>query len=115
MKKLNHELLKIRIRPYYLFHPKCVRGTVHFRCRVEEGLHIMEKLRGYTSGLAVPTYVINAPGGLGKTPMLPEYLISWDADSVTIRTWENRVVKYPNYKGGLRIQGPGQKFARPTA
>lgn len=102
MKKLNHELLKIRVRPYYIFHAKCVKGTVHFRCRVEEGLHIMEKLRGYTSGLAVPTYIINAPGGLGKTPMLPEYLVSWDTDSVTIRTWENRIVRYPNYEGSLQ-------------
>lgn len=104
MKKLNHELLRIRVRPYYIFHAKCVRGTTHFRCRVEEGLQIMEKLRGYTSGLAVPTYIINAPGGLGKTPMLPEYLISWDRDSVTIRTWENRVVKYPNYRGTLPLE-----------
>lgn len=101
MKKLNHELLKIRVRPYYIFHPKCVRGTTHFRCRVEEGLQIMEKLRGYTSGLAVPTYIINAPGGLGKTPMLPEYLISWSNDSITMRTWENKAVQYPNYHGQL--------------
>ena len=115
MKKLNHELLKIRIRPYYLFHPKCVRGTVHFRCRVEEGLHIMEKLRGYTSGLAVPTYIINAPGGLGKTPMLPEYLLSWDADSITIRTWENKVIKYPNYRGRLNSASTDSESARPTA
>lgn len=104
MKRLNHELLKIRVRPYYIFHPKCVRGATHFRCRVEEGIRIMEKLRGYTSGLAVPTYIINAPGGLGKTPMLPEYLISWDSDSITIRTWENKVVRYPNYKGTLPLE-----------
>ncbi|MFY9425063.1 MAG: KamA family radical SAM protein, partial [Bacillota bacterium] len=111
MKKLNHELLKIRVRPYYIFHPKCVTGTTHFRCRVEEGLQIMENLRGYTSGLAVPTYIINAPGGLGKTPMLPEYLISWSNDSITLRTWENQVVRYPNYEGHLENEAEQEEPA----
>ena len=111
MKKLNHELLKIRARPYYIFHPKCVTGTTHFRCRVEEGLQIMENLRGYTSGLAVPTYIINAPGGLGKTPMLPEYLISWSNDSITLRTWENQVVRYPNYEGHLENEAEQEEPA----
>jgi len=80
MKKLNHELLKARIRPYYIFHAKAVTGTSHFITRVEEGLEIMEKLRGYTSGLAIPEYIINAPQGYGKTPMLPEYLVSAGKD-----------------------------------
>ncbi len=96
MKKLNHELLKIRVRPYYIFHAKQVRGTSHFITRIETGLGIMEKLRGYTSGLAIPTYIVNAPDGYGKTPLLPQYLISMDKDEVTIRTWENRVIKYKN-------------------
>ncbi|MHB1128010.1 MAG: glutamate 2,3-aminomutase [Bacillota bacterium] len=96
MKKLNHELLKVRIRPYYIFHAKSVTGTSHFITRVEEGIGIMEQLRGYTSGLAIPTYIVNAPGGYGKTPMLPEYLISHDESSITIRTWEKRVIEYPN-------------------
>lgn len=96
MKKLNQELLKIRVRPYYIFHAKQVRGTSHFITKVETGIKIMEKLRGYTSGLAVPTYIINAPGGYGKTPMLPEYLISMGEEEITIRTWENRVIKYSN-------------------
>lgn len=96
MKKLNHELLKIRVRPYYIFHAKAVTGTTHFITKVEEGMHIMEKLRGYTSGLAIPTYIINAPHGFGKTPMLPEYLVSQGADHVTIRTWEGRIMDYPN-------------------
>lgn len=99
MMKLNHELLRIRVRPYYIFHAKCVRGTTHFRCRIEEGIHIMERLRGYTSGLAVPWYIVNAPGGLGKTPVMPNYLISLDKDTVTLRTWENKVVVYDNYAG----------------
>lgn len=96
MKKLNHELLKIRVRPYYIFHAKHVIGTTHFNTRIEEGLEIMESLRGYTSGLAIPTYIINAPYGFGKTPMLPEYLISQGKDKVTIRTWEGRIMEYPN-------------------
>jgi len=96
MKKLNHELLKIRVRPYYIFHAKEVIGTGHFITSVEEGLEIMEHLRGYTSGLAVPTYIINAPNGYGKTPMLPEYLVSLGKDKVYIRTWEKRVFEYPN-------------------
>ncbi|OEF96958.1 glutamate 2,3-aminomutase [Vulcanibacillus modesticaldus] len=96
MKKLNHELLKIRVRPYYIFHSKPVTGTTHFNVKVEDGLEIMESLRGYTSGLAIPTYIINAPKGYGKTPMLPEYLISQGKDKVKIRTWEGRVFDYPN-------------------
>ncbi|HOL16828.1 MAG TPA: glutamate 2,3-aminomutase [Bacillota bacterium] len=96
MRKLNQELLKIMVRPYYLFHPKRVKGTSHFYVRVEEGLEIMEKLRGYTSGLAIPTYLINAPHGYGKTPLLPTYLLGIGKDSVTIRTWENRVLRVDN-------------------
>jgi len=99
MKKLNHELLKIRVRPYYIFHAKQVRGTSHFITKIETGIGIMEKLRGYTSGLAIPTYIVNAPDGYGKTPLLPQYLISMDKDEVTIRTWENRILKYKNEAG----------------
>ena len=101
MKKLNQELLKIRVRPYYMFHAKVVKGTLHFHPRVETGLEIMEHLRGYTSGMAIPTYIINAPGGLGKTPILPNYLVGWGSDHVIIRTWEGNVVKYPNFEGHL--------------
>jgi len=94
MKKLNHELLKIRIRPYYIFHAKKVRGTEHFIPSIDDGIEIMEKLRGYTSGLAVPTYIINAPNGYGKTPVLPQYVMSKKEDEVVMRTWEKRVVHY---------------------
>lgn len=97
MKKLNHELLKVMIRPYYIFHAKAVTGTSHFITRIEDGIEIMEQLRGYTSGLAIPTYIVNAPLGQGKTPMLPEYLVSSGQNFVNIRTWENKVVKYPNH------------------
>jgi len=96
MKKLNHELLKIHIRPYYIFHAKSVKGTSHFVTRIEDGLEIMEQLRGYTSGMAIPTYIINAPDGHGKTPILPQYLISHDEEHVLIRNWEGKMFKYPN-------------------
>ncbi len=96
MKKLNHELLKIHVRPYYIFHAKPVKGTTHFMPTVQEGLEIMENLRGYTSGLAIPWYIINAPGGAGKTPLLPQYLISMGKDYVMIRTWEGKVFRCVN-------------------
>ncbi|MDD2282331.1 MAG: glutamate 2,3-aminomutase [Eubacteriales bacterium] len=98
MKKLNHELLKIRVRPYYIFHAKNVRGTMHFGTSIETGIEIMDKLRGYTSGLAVPTYVINAPHGFGKTPILPDYMLWLSPDQAVLRTWENRIISYPNQR-----------------
>lgn len=94
MKKLNHELLKIRVRPYYIFHAKEVTGTGHFITSVDEGIKIMEKLRGYTSGLAVPTYIINAPKGYGKTPVLPRYILKKTGGEVVLRTWEKRIIHY---------------------
>ncbi|MEF9992369.1 MAG: glutamate 2,3-aminomutase [Romboutsia sp.] len=93
MRCLNHELLKIRVKPYYIFHSKHVKGTTHFNTSVDAGLEIMEYLRGYTSGMAIPTYIINAPKGKGKTPLLPQYLISKGTDYIMIRTWEGEVVK----------------------
>ena len=96
MLKLNQELLKIMVRPYYIFHPKSVRGTSHFWVKIREGLDVMEQMRGHTSGLAIPTYILNAPKGYGKVPLLPQYLLWEGEDEAVIRTWENRVMKY-NY------------------
>lgn len=90
MKKLNHELLKIRVRPYYIFHAKHVKGTSHFITTVDEGLDIIKKLRGYTSGLAVPTYIINAPNGNGKIPLMPESIIHNDGTNLIVRNWEDK-------------------------
>lgn len=98
MRCLNHELLKIRVKPYYIFHSKHVKGTTHFNTSVDEGMEIMEYLRGYTSGMAIPTYIINAPKGKGKTPLLPQYLISKGSDYIMIRTWEGEVVKVEDNK-----------------
>ncbi|MGI6551187.1 MAG: glutamate 2,3-aminomutase [Syntrophomonadales bacterium] len=93
MKKLNHELLRIRVRPYYIFHAKDVRGTRHWQTSVRTGLNIMESLRGHTSGLAVPTYIVNAPGGYGKIPVMPNYILDMQDDRVTLRTWEGKVTE----------------------
>lgn len=97
MKSLNHELLKIRVKPYYIFQSKHVKGTRHFNTSVDSGIEIMEYLRGYTSGLAIPTYIINAPKGGGKTPILPQYLISKGTDYLMMRTWEGNVVKMEDH------------------
>ncbi len=94
MKRLNHCLLRIRVRPYYIFHAKAVKGTRHFITGINEGIAIMEKLRGYTSGLAVPTYIINAPNGYGKTPLMPQYAVDNRNDHITLRTWEKRIIPY---------------------
>lgn len=91
VRKLNQELLRIRVRPYYIFHPKQVKGTSHFWVSIQEGLEIMDNLRGFTSGLAVPYYVVNAPKGLGKTPILPQYLLSLNEDEAVFRNWENKI------------------------
>ncbi len=97
MRCLNQELLKIRVKPYYLFHAKKVKGTTHFNTSVHDGIEIMEHLRGYTSGMAIPTYIVNAPNGKGKTPILPQYLISQGKDYIMIRTWEGEVIQYENH------------------
>ena len=104
MKKLNQELLRCRVKPYYIFHAKDVIGTEHFRTSVDAGIDIMEYLVGYTSGLARPTYIVNAPDGYGKTPMLPEYTVSRGRDTLLLRTWEGRIFEYPNkdFQGNIR-------------
>lgn len=96
VRMLNHELLKVRVRPYYIFHAKQVIGTSHFSTSIDDGIEIMEHLRGYTSGLSIPTYIVNAPGGGGKTPILPQYIVDKNESFVTIRTWEGKTMQYPN-------------------
>ena len=95
MKKLVHELLRIRVRPYYIFNCKKLQGIRHFRASVADGLNIMETLRGYTSGLAVPTFIITAPEGKGKTPMAPTYLLNYNrSGKLLFRTWAGQVCEY---------------------
>jgi len=96
VRKLNQGLLKIRVKPYYIFHPKKVKGTKHFWVGVEEGLGIMESLRGRTSGMAIPTYIVNGPGGLGKTPILPNYLLYMTGDKAVFRNWQGQIFEIDN-------------------
>ncbi len=94
IKKLCHELVKIRVRPYYLYQCDLVQGSGHFRTTVAAGLEIMESLRGHTSGYAIPTYVVDAPGGGGKLPVMPNYLISMSHDHVVLRNFEGYITSY---------------------
>jgi glutamate 2,3-aminomutase len=95
MKKLVHDLLRIRVRPYYIFNCKKLQGIQHFRASVGEGLNILENLRGYTSGLGVPTFIITAPEGKGKTPMAPTYLLNPNRNGrLLFRTWAGQVCEY---------------------
>ncbi|HYN87625.1 MAG TPA: lysine 2,3-aminomutase [Ardenticatenaceae bacterium] len=93
-KKLVHELLKIRVRPYYLYQCDLVAGAGHFRTPVSKGIEIIEALRGHTTGFAVPTYVIDAPGGGGKVPVMPQYMISQSTDRVVVRNFEGYISAY---------------------
>ncbi|MBF7082156.1 lysine 2,3-aminomutase [Desulfallas sp. Bu1-1] len=94
MKKLLHGLLVIRVRPYYLYQCDLSQGIGHFRTSVGKGIEIMENLRGHTTGLAVPTYVVDAPGGGGKIPVLPQYLISRSDQKVILRNFEGNIYSY---------------------
>ncbi len=95
MKKLVHELVRIRVRPYYIFNCKKLQGIQHLRAPIADGLNIMENLRGFTSGLAVPTFIITAPEGKGKTPLAPTYLLNINRNGkVLFRTWGGYVCEY---------------------
>ena len=101
MKSLMHGLLKIRVKPYYLYQCDPIPGSSHFRTSVEKGLEIIRGLRGHTSGYAVPTYVIDAPGGGGKIPIAPNYVVGQDGDSLLLRNYEGGTYSYPNSFGNL--------------
>lgn len=95
MKKLVQELLKVRVRPYYIYQCDLATGTEHFRTSIATGVQIIEKLRGYTTGYAVPTYVVDAPGGGGKIPVDPNYLVSRGKGKVVLRNYEGKIYEYP--------------------
>jgi len=94
LKQLFHGLLKMRVRPYYLYQADPVVGTAHLRTSIAKGLEIMGQLRGHTSGYAVPTYVVDAPGGGGKIPLQPETVVSRDGGSWRLRNWAGREYTY---------------------
>jgi lysine 2,3-aminomutase len=96
VKSLYHGLLKIRVKPYYLFQCDPVIGSAHFRTPLQKGLEIIRGLQGHTSGYAVPTFAIEASGGGGKIPLLPEYVIGRDGKDLLLRNYEGEIFRYPN-------------------
>lgn len=104
MKKLVQKLVQNRVRPYYIYQCDMSEGLSHFRTSVGKGIEIMESLRGHTSGFAVPTYVVDAPGGGGKIPVMPNYIVSWSHDKVVLRNYEGVITTYKesnSYKSNL--------------
>jgi lysine 2,3-aminomutase len=96
MKALVHKLLTARVRPYYLYQCDPISGSSHFRTPVAKGLEIIRGLRGHTTGYAVPTFVIDGPGGGGKMPLSPEYVVGRDGDDVLLKNFEGEVFRYPD-------------------
>ena len=94
MRRLVHALVRNRVRPYYVYQCDLVPGAGHFRTPVSKGIEIIESLRGHTSGFAVPTFVVDAPGGGGKVPVMPQYLISQSEERVVVRNFEGYMVTY---------------------
>jgi lysine 2,3-aminomutase len=94
MRDLVHGLVKNRVRPYYIYQCDLSLGIEHFRTKVSSGIAIIEALRGHTSGFAVPTFVVDAPGGGGKTPVMPQYVISQTPEKVILRNYEGVITSY---------------------
>ena len=100
MKALCHQLLRMRVRPYYIYQCDPISGSGHFRTPVDKGLEIIRGLRGHTTGYAVPTYVIDAPGGGGKIPLMPNYVEGREGDDLLLRNYCERSYRYPDVIGG---------------
>ena len=119
MKRLVHDLVMMRVRPYYIYQCDLSMGLEHFRTPVSKGIEIIEGLRGHTSGYCVPTFVIDAPGGGGKTPVMPQYVISETPDKIILRNYEGVITTYTqphlpevkcnfnyrNGKEGIKVSG----------
>ena len=104
MRNLMHVLVKNRVRPYYIYQCDLSLGIEHFRTPVSKGIEIIEGLRGHTSGYAVPTFVVDAPGGGGKTPVMPQYVISQTPDKVILRNYEGVITTYTEPPALPKIQ-----------
>ncbi|HOC88001.1 MAG TPA: lysine 2,3-aminomutase, partial [bacterium] len=113
MKRLMQKLLTVRVRPYYIYQADYVQGTGYLRTRVQKGLEIMQALRGWTSGLAVPAFVIDAPGGGGKIPLLPEYVQSVDDEKVVMRNYKGELFVYPQTANGGSASAPANAHKAP--
>jgi lysine 2,3-aminomutase len=101
MKSLVHKLLMCRVRPYYLYQCDLIKGSSHLRTSVASGLEIIESLRGHTTGYAVPQFVIDAPGGGGKVPLNPDYILQRDERRTLVRNYEGEAFEYPEPKAVL--------------
>ncbi len=106
MKSLVHKLLMCRVRPYYLYQCDLIKGSSHLRASVSKGIEIIESLRGHTTGYAVPQFVIDAPGGGGKVPLNPDYMLMKDEQRVLIRNYEGKVFEYPETSAELAVPLP---------
>jgi lysine 2,3-aminomutase len=113
LRSLMQKLLMCRVRPYYLYQCDLISGSAHLRTSVRRGIEIMEKLRGHTTGYAVPQYVIDAPGGGGKVPVNPGYVLSHNADRVVIRNFEGKVFEYPEAADGTPLLRPTSPVEEP--
>jgi len=113
MKAHVQKLLMCRVKPYYIYQCDLIAGSAHLRTSVRKGLQIMESLRGHTTGYAVPEYVIDAPGGGGKVPVTPDYVLSRNADRVVIRNYEGKIFEYPEAKDGTPLVAPPRQIEEP--
>jgi lysine 2,3-aminomutase len=113
MKALVQKLLMCRVKPYYLYQCDLISGSAHLRASVRQGIEIMQQLRGHTTGYAVPQYVIDAPGGGGKVPVNPEYVLSHNADRVVLRNYEGKIFEYPEAADGKPCGRPPDKIEEP--
>ncbi len=111
MRRLMHGLLMRRVKPYYLYQCDPITGSAHFRTPVDKGIEIIEGLRGHTTGYAVPAYVIDAPGGGGKIPLLPEYVVGRDGDDLLLRNFEGNVYRYHDPEGTVGTRRPAADVA----
>src|SRR5438046_2732577 len=108
MKTLVHKLLMCRVRPYYIYQCDLINGSSHLRTSVAKGIEIIEGLRGHTTGYAVPQYVIDAPGGGGKVPINPGYILYHDNEKIVIRNYEGKIFEYPE-TGNENVQFAPQR------
>jgi lysine 2,3-aminomutase len=106
LKPLFHGLLMRRVRPYYLYQCDPISGSAHFRTSVDKGLEIIRGLRGHTTGYAVPTYVIDAPGGGGKIPLIPDYVVGREGDDLILRNFEGNTYRYADPEGTVGADRP---------
>ncbi len=113
MKAHVQKLLMCRVRPYYIYQCDLIAGSAHLRTSVRKGLEIMQALRGHTTGYAVPTYVIDAPGGGGKVPVSPEYVLSRNSDRVLIRNYEGKIFEYPEAVDGAPLFAAPKEIEEP--